>query len=132
MRGTLEMDVIIAFLTILTMFMIVAYISYESSYIQSKKIADTSEFLNAIKNSYMVLDNIKEDKDNEIDSTTFMNKIEISGIEVELYAISNSGEIYKIVGNLNPRIDKVCINRGVYIKDLKLPGILKICTEVKK
>ena len=133
MKGTLEMDLIVAFLIILTMFIIMAKMSYEMGFITSKKNIAIANTIRAIKNSYIVLDNLRVDnKDNVIESTNMNDKIFLSGVEWELYGMNPAGGISKIDGNTDPRISKICINRGVYIKDLKMPGILKVCTEVKE
>ena len=72
-----------------------------------------------------------DNKDNVIESTDMDNKIFLSGVEWELYGMNPGGGLSKIGGNTDPRTPKICINRGVYIRDLKMPGVLKVCTEVK-
>ncbi len=115
-KGTLEIDMIIAFILILFTFYICANIESQTGDSLRNSITLQSETALKIARSYEVLSQLSDKRDNEI-TMLRLNMLKPQDVSLRTY----TGYIY------GGEPHSFCVERAVYIKDLNEVGILEVC-----
>ena len=115
-KGLLDIDLVIAFVLILFIFVISSNIASSFAQNAGTNSALSVEIASKMSRSYGVLSQLSDSRDNDITLS------KLQSLKPDRVSLKAMGGYY-----YGGKSDSLCIQRAVYIKDLNEVGILEVC-----